>query len=115
MVVSIVTCCSLGVCQDRFGNRVVAPAFDGSNDSEQFFFRNVIFRREAPYFKDSFGERTCLVEYDRIYLGDGVEIVTSFKQDSLPRSRSDASEISQWNADNQRTGTRDNKKYQRTV
>ena len=54
------------------------------------------------------GQCTCFVEYNGIYPGDGIQIITTLEQDTGTWRRSDTSEISQRYADYQGTRTGDN-------
>src|SRR5690606_15145832 len=63
-------------------------------------------------FENTFGHSPGLIHYYVLNFGEGIQKVTSLKQDTVSACRSDTSEITQRDRNYQGTGTRDYKEYQ---
>ena len=48
----------------------------------QLLFRNSQLCLAGLYIEGAFGQRTRLVEYHRVDLGDGIEVVATFEEDT---------------------------------
>ena len=100
---------------NRLGNRVIRLRFDDRSQSKEFCFGETFLRNNLRDPKHAFGQGARLVEDNDFDLGENIKEVGAFDQNPSPRGPTDATKVAERNADDQRTGTGDDKEYQRTI
>ena len=77
-----------------FGYGVCTVSLCRGGKLYQLLFRNSRLCLAGLYIEGAFGQRTRLVEYHRVDLGDGIEVVAAFEEDAQPGGSADSSEVS---------------------
>ncbi len=82
-----------GIAYDGFGYGVRTVSLCRGGKLYQLLFRNSRLCLAGLYIEGAFGQRTRLVEYHRVDLGDGIEVVATFEEDTQAGGGADASEV----------------------
>ncbi|MNR07870.1 hypothetical protein D3C85_1240000 [compost metagenome] len=103
-----------GVLSDRCGDRMGRLAFYGSDQLYKFFFGNAR-GNNLLYLKYPFGQGSGFIHHHGINFCHHIQEIRTFKQDSVSRSQSDSSKITQWNRNDQGTWATDHQEDQAAI
>ncbi len=82
-----------GIACDGFGYGVRTVSLCRGGKLYQLLFRNSRLCLAGLYIEGAFGQRTRLVEYHRVDLGDGIEVVAAFEEYAKAGGGADSSEV----------------------
>ena len=103
------------ILPDRLGYRVIAPALDRGNCPHNLLFGKTLPDVYLLHLEHSLRQRPGLIEYNRVNLRDCIQVVSPFKENSLPGCRPDSPEIPQRDTDHQRARAGYYQKHERPV
>ncbi len=99
------------VLQDGLGNRVVRFRFEG-DDVLCHLFLPAVGRFHLLHLEDPFGEGARFVDDYRLCLGDDVNVIGPFEQNTVSGRSTDAAKITQRDGDDEGTWAGDNQEHQ---
>ena len=97
------------------GDRVGGAAFCGRRHGKNLVFCQALCCFNMLHVEDAFRQRTCFIEYNRIDLGQGFQIVAPFHEDTVFGSGADAAKERQGDGNDEGAGAGNDEEHEGTI